>query len=155
MHLLPNKVLDTINLRPLGLVQLTDRTDEEVRLDLICRAELCILAPFRRLNIHMPPLRLIVPNSILNRRVESHMFVNLVLLSNTHQVSKNLFLPGILASPFTVLLVAQAIQGAPDITAAPWVLVVVPRAADTTALLDDDEVAAVVALDEVDGRADS
>jgi hypothetical protein len=155
MHLLPNKVLNPIDLRPLGLVQLTDSTDKEIRLDLICRAELCILATFRRLNIHMPPLRLIVPNSILNRSVEAHMFIDFVLLRNAHQVSKNLFLPGILASPLAVLFVAQAVQSTPDITAAAWILVVVPRAADTTALLNDDEVAAVVALDEVNGGADS
>ena len=155
MHLLPNKVLNAIDLRPLGLVQLADSADEEVCLDLVCRAELCILATLSRLNINMPPLRLIVPNSILNRCIEAHMFVDLVLLRNTHQVREDLFLSGILASPFAVLFVAQTVQSTPDITAAAWIFVIVPRAADTTALLNDDEVAAVVAFDEVDGGADS
>jgi len=153
VHLLSHEVLDAIDFRPLGLVQLANGTDEEVRLDLICRAELCIFTPFGRLDINVPPLRLIVPNSVLNRRVEAHMLVDSILLRNTHQVRKDLFLPGILAGPIAVLLVAQAVQRAPDIAAAARIFVVVPRSPDSGALFNNDEVAAVVASDQVDGGA--
>lgn len=155
MHLLPHEVVNTIDLRPFGLVQLANSTDEEVGLDLVRRTELGVFAAFGRLNVDVPSLRLIVPDSVLNRCVEAHVFVDLVFLSNAHQVGEDLFLAGVFASPLAVLFVAQAVQSTPDIAAAPWVFVVMPRASNTTALLNDNEVATVVAFDKVDGSADS
>jgi hypothetical protein len=45
------------------------------------------------------------------------------------------------------------VQHTPNVTAATWVFVVMPCAADTGALLYDNEVMALIALDKVDGHA--
>ena len=66
---------------------------------------------------------------------------------------KNLFLPRVLPRPIRVLLEAVRVQRAPHITTTARIFVVVPCAPNTRALLEDDEVVAFVAFDEVDGHA--
>jgi hypothetical protein len=155
MHLLAQEIIDAIDLRPLRLVQLPNSTHKEVRLDLIPGIKLRILTALSSLNINPPLLRLIVPHSTLDRRIEPHMLINLILLRNTHQICQDLFLARVLACPFAVLLVAQRVQRRPDVAAAAGVFVVVPRASYASALFQDDEVAAIVLADEVDGCADA
>ena len=46
-------------------------------------------------------------------------------------------------------------QGRLTIAAAAWVNVVIPRSTDLVALLHDDEAAAMIAFDEIDGDAES
>jgi hypothetical protein len=155
MHLLAQEILNPIDLRPLRLVQLPNRTHKEIRLNLIPRIELGVLTALRSLNIYPPLHRLLIPNSPFDRRIEPHMFIDFILLRNAHQIRQDLFLPRVLACPFAVLLVAERVQRGPDVAAAAGVFVVVPGAAYAGAFLEDDEVAAVVAAHEVDGCADA
>ncbi len=99
------------------------------------------------------------------------MRVKLVLLSYPDEVGQDLFLSRVLSlmgtrgqllhlslvqpiyahSPIAVLREAVAIKRRQDITATSRVFVVVPCSPQTSTLLQDDEVTAVVALDQVDG----
>ena len=84
-------------------------------------------------------------------------------------VYQNLLLSGVLSCPVRVLLEGIAVEVRPDyrilallwillqnlptITAASGVFVVPPRSSNTTTLLEDDKVLAVVPLDQVNSRA--
>jgi hypothetical protein len=60
---------------------------------------------------------------------------------------KNLLLPRVLPCPIRILLKRITVQHTPDIAAAAGILVVVPSASNTRALLHNDEVLALVAFD--------
>lgn len=134
---------------------MANRADKEVRLDLITRVEFSILAALGGGDIHTPLFGLIIPNGILNRSVEPDVLVDLVLLRNTDEISEDLFLAWIFASPFAVLLKAETVQRRPDVAAATRVFVIVPSASYAAALLDDEEVTAVVSFYQVDGGANA
>jgi hypothetical protein len=63
---------------------------------------------------------------------------------------KYFLLPRIFSRPIRILFERVTIQHAPNVATATWVFVVIPCPADTRALLYNDEVVTLVALDEVD-----
>ena len=90
------------------------------------------------------------------------------------QVGEDFFLAGVFACPGGVLVEGVGVEVRPDcemllvvcgtmtrgsgrlaITATAWVLVVAPCATQPARLLEDNEVVAVVALDEVDRGAEA
>ena len=65
------------------------------------------------------------------------------------ETHKNFLLPRIFPRPIRILFERITIQHTPNITTTTWVLVVMPCSTDTGTLLYNDEVVALVALDEI------
>jgi hypothetical protein len=66
---------------------------------------------------------------------------------------ENLFLTWVLARPVGILLERVRVQHTPHVAATARVFVVVPCSANARGLFDDNEVVALVALDQVNGHA--
>jgi hypothetical protein len=87
VHFLSCKVIDAFNLRPLGLIQLSNGTDKEITDDLVLWIEFGILAAFGCRDMYSPLLRLVIPGSILYTSIEADVLVEPVLLCSFHDVS--------------------------------------------------------------------
>ena len=86
MHLLPLKLLNPLNLRPLRHIQLPHRTDEEIRLDLVLWVVFCFFTARRGLDLDSPLLLALIPHCFLDLGVESEMLEELVLLCDALEV---------------------------------------------------------------------
>ena len=126
MHLPAGKAIDTWYIRPLRLIELSDRTDQKVALDLILRRGLCLLATLCSRNPCFPYHIFFVPSGVLDRRVEANVRVYLVLLRYLDEVCKDFFLTRILPRPVAVLSKAVAVKCRPDVATAAGILVVIP-----------------------------
>jgi hypothetical protein len=85
MHNLALEVLQALDIRVPGLIQLPHRRDQEITVDTVCRIELGVFLT-RDFDIDFPPLGRIVPRRFFDGRVEPDVFVELVLLGHIAEV---------------------------------------------------------------------
>lgn len=85
VHHLPLELMQAQNIGFLWCVKLTDRRDQEFRVHDVGVRELAILLS-SHFNANLPLAFNVVPSCFLNSRIESDMFVEPILLSNTDEV---------------------------------------------------------------------
>lgn len=138
MHDLPVKPIHALDVRPLGLIELSHRAHQEVAINRIPFTKLGVLAPLRHAYLCPPLLGAIIPSCFIYSRVEADVLVEIVLLGDADEVGENLLLAGVLSSPGRILGEGVGVESRPDVAAAARVLVVVPGATEAGGLLKDD-----------------
>lgn len=130
VHLLAREAVQALDVRPLGLIELSNSTHQEVASNNILGVELGILAALSCRNTSLPLLGLVVPDGIFNRRVEPDVLIKIVLLRRFDQIREDFLLAWVFTRPVAVLSETVAVQRAPNITCTAWILVVVPAGRD-------------------------
>ena len=113
MHDLSIEGLQTGQLRVVGLVQLTDCRDQEIRIDGIGFSNFCLF-PTDPFHLRSPCIACVVPTSFFYCRIEADMPVKLVFVRYINQIILNFFLPGIFSSPLAIRLEGVGIKVTED-----------------------------------------
>ena len=73
MHLLSSEAFEALDGRPLWLIELPYRADQEIALDLILWTKLCIFATTGGCDFRPPLGELVVPSSLFYGSVEAYV----------------------------------------------------------------------------------
>lgn len=101
MHRLAGEAVDTWNIWPLRLVELSNSADKKVTRDGVLLLEFRFLRTSGLRYTDTPFLGIIIPPCFIYGAVETDVLEEIVLLSHADQIRENFFLSRIFARPFT------------------------------------------------------